>query len=184
MSCRTAACWWNTAGCCRPPEAAGLRRFLHEIKQDLRDATAAVGLDYASPRRHTILVTALPPDIKLVFEDRPGYLYAAVSGPRDSKAISIAYWTLVAEQCRLRKARKVMVVENLGDHEDDPDLPALVDAVIAMGMDRLQVAFVAGRIDQIAQMEHGEILAAERGANGRVFGSVTVAERWLRHGGH
>jgi hypothetical protein len=129
-------------------------------------------------------VTALPADIKLVFEDRPGYLYAAVSGPRDSKAISIAYWTEVAEQCRLRNARKLMVVENLGDNEDEPDLPGVVDAIIAMGMDRLQVAFVVGRVEQMAHMEHGEILAAERGANGRVFGNVTVAERWLRHGGH
>jgi hypothetical protein len=77
-----------------------------------------------------------------------------------------------------------MVVENLGDHEDEPNLPAVVDEVIAMGMDRLQVAFVVGRVDQMARMEHGEILAAERGANARVFGSVTVAERWLRHGGH
>ena len=148
------------------------------------DQGAATELECASPRFHKILVTALPPDIKLVFEDRPGYLYAAVSGPRDSHAISIAYWSLVAEQCRLRKASKVMVVENLGDHEDEPNLAALVDAVIEMGMDKLQVAFVVGRVDQMAHMEHGEILAAERGANGRVFGNVTVAERWLRHGGH
>jgi hypothetical protein len=129
-------------------------------------------------------VTALPPDITLVFEDRPGYLYAAVTGPRDSKAISIAYWTLIAEQCRLRKTGKLLVVENLGDNEDVPDLPAVLDEIIALGMDKLQVAFVVGRVDQMAHMEHGEILAAERGANGRVFGSVTVAERWLRHGGH
>lgn len=128
-------------------------------------------------------MTALPPDITLVFEDRPGYLYAAVTGPRDSKAISIAYWRLVAEQCRLRKASKLLMLENLGDNEDVPDLPAVLDEIIAMGMDKLQVAFVVGRVDQMAHMEHGEILAAERGANGRVFGSVTVAERWLRHGG-
>ena len=28
-----------------------------------------------------------------------------------------------------------------------------------------------------------DILALERGANGRVFDNATVAERWLRHGG-
>jgi hypothetical protein len=127
-------------------------------------------------------VTALPPDIALVFEDRPGHLYAAVTGPRDSQAISIAYWTLIAEQCRLRNVSKLLVFENLGENEDALDVPAVVDAIFALGMERIQIAFVAGRTEMIASMEHGEILAAERGLKGRVFGSRSEAERWLRYG--
>jgi hypothetical protein len=34
----------------------------------------------------------------------------------------------------------------------------------------------------LAAMEHGEILARERGIVGRVFGDEGEAERWLRHG--
>lgn len=126
----------------------------------------------------------LPDDIRLVFEDRPDYLYAQVTGPRDSHHISLAYWSRIAEQVRKRQTRKLLVVENLGDHEDVRDLPTLIDALIAMGLDRIQIAFVVGRVELLPQMEHGEILAMERGANGRVFGSVAVAERWLRHGSH
>ncbi|MBP6626371.1 MAG: hypothetical protein KA187_03030 [Arenimonas sp.] len=127
-------------------------------------------------------MTSLPADICLVFEDRPGYLYAQVTGPRDSTEISLAYWQLVAEQCRLRNTRRLLVFETLGEHEGERDMPAMVDAVLALGMDRLQIAFVVGRVDQMARMEHVEILATERGANGRVFGTLAVAERWLRHG--
>ena len=127
---------------------------------------------------------ALPDDISLVFEDRSGYLCARVTGPRDSHQISLAYWSRIAEQVRKRRAGKLMVVENLGDHEDQRDLPAIIDALIAMGLDRIQIAFVVGRIELLPHMEHGEILALERGANGRVFGSEAVAERWLRHGSH
>jgi hypothetical protein len=130
-----------------------------------------------------IPVTALPPDITLRFEDRHGYLYAIVSGPRDSDAISIAYWTLIAEQCRIRKASKVLVVENLGENEDKLDVPAMVDAIIGMGMGGVQVAFVVNEIEQMAAMEHGQILAVERGLDARVFSNVTMAERWLRYGG-
>lgn len=126
----------------------------------------------------------LPDDIRLVFEDRSGYLYAHVTGPRDSHQISLAYWSRIADQVRKRRATKLMVVENLGDHEDQRDLPAVIDALIAMGLDRIQIAFVVGRVELLPQMEHGEILALERGANGRVFGNVAVAERWLRHGSH
>jgi hypothetical protein len=127
-------------------------------------------------------VIPLPPDISLVFEERPGYLHVSVTGPRDSHEISLAYWQRVAEQCHLRGTRRLLVSESLGEHDGERDLPAIVDAIIAMGMDRLQIAFVVGRVDQMARMEHAEILAMERGANGRVFGSLAVAERWLRHG--
>ncbi len=124
----------------------------------------------------------LPPDIRLVFEDRADYLYAAVSGPRDSQEISMAYWRQIAAECERRKTRKLMVVENLGDYDGERDLARTVDYLFELGMDKLQVAFVVGRIELVAHMEHGEILALERGANGRVFGSASVAERWLRHG--
>jgi hypothetical protein len=135
------------------------------------------------PPRKKPHVISLPPDIQLVFEDRPGYLYAKVSGPRDNREISIAYWTLVAEEVQRRKARKLMVVEALGEREGEHEVPFMVDALIEMGLDKIQVAFVVNRIDILGAMEHGEILALERGANGRVFGNATVAERWLRHGG-
>ena len=82
------------------------------------------------PPRKLLPVTALPPDIRLEFEDRPDYLYARVSGPRDNLEISIAYWTLVAEQVRLRKARKLMVVEALGEREGEHAVPFMVDALI------------------------------------------------------
>ncbi len=124
----------------------------------------------------------LPDDIRLVFEDRAGYLYAQVTGPRDSQQISLAYWSQIAEQVHKRRAAKLMVIENLGDYEGQRDLPATIDALIAMGLDRIQIAFVVARIELLAHMEYGEILALERGANGRAFGSVAVAERWLRHG--
>ena len=60
-------------------------------------------------------MTALPNDIQLVIEDRPDYLYAAVSGPRDSQEISQAYWTRVAAECQRRKARKLL--DSTGDVE-------------------------------------------------------------------
>jgi hypothetical protein len=135
------------------------------------------------PRPAQRPVIELPPDIQIRFEDRLDYLYAEVTGPRDSLAISTAYWMRIAERCETRKALKLMVVEKLGDFEGERDMADMVDAIIAMGMDRLKVAFVTGRVEEMARLEHGEILAIERGANGRVFESTALAERWLRHGG-
>ncbi len=133
------------------------------------------------PPRHRFPL--LPTDTVLKFEDRPGYLYAEVTGPRDSHEISKAYWRLVAAGCQARRTSKLMVFENLGAFEGERDMSLMVDAIIALGMDRLKVAFVVGRVEEMARLEHAEILAMERGANGRVFESVALAERWLRHGG-
>ena len=125
----------------------------------------------------------LPDDVRLVFEDRPGFLFARVTGPRDSFAISVAYWNRIAVECERRGSRKVLVVEELGDHEGERDLPAIVDRILGMGFEQRQIAFVVGRVELLAHMEHGEILALERGAHGRVFASIEMAEHWLRHGG-
>ena len=136
-----------------------------------------------APPDTSSLVTDLPADIHIKFEDRPGYLFAEVSGPRDSREISTAYWLRIAAQCDARKAGKLMVVENLGDFQGDRDMVDMVEAIIAMGLDRVKVAFVTCHVEEMARLEHGEILAIERGANGRVFESTALAERWLRHGG-
>lgn len=127
-------------------------------------------------------VQSLPPDTQLRFEDRPGYLYAEVTGPRDSFDISIAYWRVIADEIARRRSRCLMVVESLGPYEGERDMAAMVDALIALGLDRLKIAFVVQRIELLSLFEHGEILALERGANGRVFANPSLAERWLRHG--
>lgn len=128
-------------------------------------------------------VSQLPPDIKIHYEERAGYLHALVTGPRDSRDISIAYWTEIAAECARRKARKLLVVEKLGEFEGERNIEGTLDAIFALGLDKLQVAFVVGRVELMPYVEHGEILARERGAtSGRVFGSEAMAERWLRHG--
>jgi len=138
----------------------------------------------ATPPGAASSVNLPPPDFSLNFEDRADYLYAAVTGSRDNHALSVAYWTRVAEECQRRGTRKLMVVERLGDYEGERDMERMVDDLIALGLDKIKVAFVATRLEALPQMEHGEILALERGANGRVFTSEPLAERWLRHGGN
>ena len=129
-------------------------------------------------------VYQLPPDISIQFQDRPGYLHCLVTGPRDSREISIAYWTEIARECERRKARKLLVVEKLGEFEGERNISGTLDAIFALGLDKLQVAFVVGRVELMGYVEHGEILARERGATGgRVFSSEAMAERWLKHGG-
>ena len=50
----------------------------------------------------------LPGDAELLIEDRNNYLYAEVSGPNDNFEISMAYWTVIAEQCQARGTKHLL----------------------------------------------------------------------------
>ena len=127
-------------------------------------------------------VYKLPHNTELVFEDRGSYLYAEVSGPNDSFEISMAYWMAIAEQVHLRGTRRLLVLERLGQYHGERDMTLMIDSIIALGFENVRVAFVDAFVEDFPIVEQGEILAMERGIEGRVFGSVQEADRWLRIG--
>lgn len=124
----------------------------------------------------------LPENIELRFEDRGSYLYAEVSGPADSFEISMAYWMAIAEQVHTRGTRRLLVLERLGKYHGERDMTLLIDSIIALGFENVRVAFVDAFVEDLPIVEAGSILAMERGIEGRVFGNVQDAERWLRIG--
>jgi hypothetical protein len=101
---------------------------------------------------------------------------------RDTFEISIAYWSEVARACHERDAKSVLVVENIEQTGEPLDLERLVDGIVALGFKDIRVAFVDLFESHLKAMEHGEILARERGIAGRVFAHEQDAERWLRYG--
>ena len=112
------------------------------------------------------------------------YLRAQVNGEHDDYAISLGYWSEVARACQERGAKQVLVVENLQQTGQEVDLERLIDAIVALGFRDVRVAFVDLIDSHLKAMEHGEILARERGIVGRVFAREDDAERWLRYGAH
>lgn len=119
---------------------------------------------------------------ELLIEPRGDYLRAQVNGPHDNFDISLGYWTEIARACHERGTQCLLVVENLAEPGETVNLERLVDAITAMGFANVRIAFV-DLIDSHRQaMEHGEILARERGIAGRVFAREEEAVRWLRHG--
>lgn len=124
----------------------------------------------------------LPENTTMLFEDRGSYLYTEVSGPSDSFDISMAYWMSIAEQVHARSTRRLLVFEHLGKYHGERDMTLMIDSIIALGFENVRVAFVDAFVEDLPIVEQGEILAMERGIEGRVFGSVQEADRWLRIG--
>ena len=120
----------------------------------------------------------------LALAERPGYLFAEVTGPQDSLAVSIGFWEALAEETARRGTRKMMVVDRLEGTPLDPEgMARLVMRLVGCGLERVRIAYVQPTPEHVPAMEHGEIFAAEMGFDARVFGDIGHADRWLRHGG-
>lgn len=120
------------------------------------------------------------PGFLLEIEEQPAYLRAKVSEGQDSPAVSLAYWTLLGNECRRRSVRKMLVVEDLEPCEvTDAEFEALFEDMVGMGFQSVTVAFVPLRAS-LQTNERGSLLGVEYDLNLMVFSDESYAIRWLR----
>lgn len=122
----------------------------------------------------------LPDGVKpynLTFETRDGYLYAYVEGEEDSYDISRAFWLEIAEESKRLGIPDVLVDENIVANASMAEVFQLAAEIPAMGFGR--VAFVDRYLSQNDVNAFGELVANNRGMNGKVFNDLTSAEAWL-----
>jgi hypothetical protein len=120
-----------------------------------------------------------PLPYKLEFEHRPDYLYAKVTGKEDSVAISLSYWTKVAEERKAHKYKKVLVDEDLQQQVGLIDMYEVAAMLCSIGFVGATIAFVDRHMDHLEYNKFGETVAVNRGLKGRVFIDIQEAEKWL-----
>jgi hypothetical protein len=119
----------------------------------------------------------------LAFAERPGYLFVHVTGVNGTLETTVAYWLAIAEHIRVRRPAKLMIRDDMiGEPPPPAELEKFVAAMAGQGFEGVRVAYVEADGHQVAQVEHGEILAREQGFDARVFGNEHEAELWLRYG--
>lgn len=116
---------------------------------------------------------------RLRFEERPGYLYACIDGISDSLDISRSYWQAVADEVQARDAEAVLIEENIPVNGTFADVFQLATEIPTMGFGRCKVAFFDRYLEQHEINAFGELVATNRGLNGRVFNSYDDALEWL-----
>ena len=112
---------------------------------------------------------------KVRIEPQPGFLRAYVHEGRDSVAVSIAMWKLLAEQCALSRARR------LDATVAREDVSKVIDAMAEFGYANIRVGFVEMQGD-LQGSEHGGILLTERGISIHVSNDEFTARHWLMYG--
>lgn len=123
--------------------------------------------------------TAPEKKYRLTFEERPGYLYALVEGEEDSYEISRAFWHEVAAKARSLQARRILIEEQIEMAVSFADVFKLASEIPDMGFGPARIAFVDRYLEQNEINEFGELVAVNRGANGRIFREVDTAVEWL-----
>lgn len=119
---------------------------------------------------------------RLTFEHRPSYLYAYVQGEEDSYEISAMYWREIADECRANKCTKVLIVEDIVASGTMADAYQLSSELPQMGYIGIKVAFVDKYVEQEDLNQFGELVAINRGINGKIFNDIKAAEKWLLAG--
>jgi len=118
------------------------------------------------------------PPYRLVWESRERFLHASICGEQDSFELTMGAVLEIAKACRERRAEKLLV-----EHDVPCVLTSTEVYTIAKELPELfrgvQVAFVVHHATVPVNPEFLQLVARNRGANGRLFETVTEAERWL-----
>ena len=125
--------------------------------------------------------------VHLGFEYQAPLLTVRLEGEVSPQAIlevTRTYWMRMAEEVAVRRASQLLVLDMLpGEVMSNEDLVRFFDGVAGLGMETVRIAYVEGRLDQVARIEYAELLALERGYRIRMFANEPDARLWLRHGG-
>ncbi len=118
----------------------------------------------------------------LTFEARPEYLYARVSGERDSYEISRQYWQEIKDECKRIGTSRVLIEENISDNVTAIDAFRMTTEFLQTNFSVIKIAFVDLCPEQGELNKFGELVAINRGVNIKLCKDTTDAETWLLKG--
>jgi len=121
----------------------------------------------------------LSPPYHLSFEPREKYLYAYVEGEHDNYAITKAFWLEIAAEANRIGATHVLIDENIVETVSIADVFQFASELPKLGFDGIRVAFVDRYLEQHEINQFGELVAVNRGFNGKAFNNFEEAEAWL-----
>lgn len=116
---------------------------------------------------------------KIRFEDKEKYLFANVSGENDNFEISRQFWLEIAEECKKKNCKRILVFEEIKEVVSATEMYKIAAEIPEMGFTGVRIAFVDRYLEQQGINEFGSMVAGNRGLIGKIFNNVKEAEEWL-----
>ena len=115
----------------------------------------------------------------LRLEERPGYLYAFVTGREDTLDACKEYWTRIHEEALELDVDRVVVEEDFPNQLTPMEMFQFGEFVKEAFGCRFKVAHVDRQLSDLDLNSFAETVAVNRGINVRIFSSFADAEKWI-----
>ncbi len=119
-------------------------------------------------------------DFEIEYEAREGYLFAQVSGPKDSVDVSKRFWDAIIARMNEIGEDRVLVVEDFPNQLSPADMYAIAVIVSKLFRQPKKLALVDTCASHYELNAFGETVATNRGAAARAFNDMDDAIAWLR----
>ena len=119
------------------------------------------------------------PGFSLHFEQRTEYLYTRIDGSGIDYDEQKECWKLIAEEFNRSSSFRLLVEQRSDQTLDISDAFQLSSEIAEMGFEDCKSAYVDSNEKNIEVNEFAEVVAINRGFNGRTFTNIEDAEAWL-----
>jgi len=123
--------------------------------------------------------TEARPGFSLHFEQRSEYLYARIEGSGIDYNEQKECWKLIAEKFDRSPSFRLMVEQCSNQTLDISDAFQLSAEIAEMGFEDCKSAYVDANENNFEVNEFAEVVAINRGFNGKHFTNIDDAEAWL-----
>lgn len=115
----------------------------------------------------------------IYFEERDQYLYALVTGGKDTLEISMDFWSEIAEKCKTLQRDKLLVEEDFPNALQVFEMYRLGEHLAELKLAGIKIAFVDRRLEQQELNDFCLTVAQNRGIYGMMFNDAETAQKWL-----
>jgi len=119
-------------------------------------------------------------EVELSFEDRGWYLYALAAGPRDTVALSEAFWRAAVDECRKRQYTNLLVEGRFPNELSLLQMYELVTRIAEMPIGGLRLVYLDQTPGREMVGSFAESVGVNRWVTGRVCSRLEDAEALLR----
>lgn len=113
------------------------------------------------------------------FEDGPNYLYALVHGDQYGYEILARFLREIADECRERNVRQVVIEENISATASEEDVFRIASELPQLGFSDIRMAYIDRFAEQMELNEYGRKVAEDSGVDVKIFSSLEEADKWL-----
>ncbi len=113
------------------------------------------------------------------FQPEEEFLRVDLSGDLAAPETRIEAWDKIVRRCREDGVDHLLVVQDSPGNANETNAFVSSQAIVGLGLDGLKIAYVDIDPANHEVNEFGELVAANRGANARVFYEEAPALDWL-----